>query len=138
MTYEFIHSQDINSNTFETPTNIITSSLQDKSFDVDYLLMVAKTMRPTKSVPMKEGVNTQQQTSKKKNGKKKKTKHVAKMREENEVDYTNFEDELYFQVGSNHFRKTQNLLKNVKFGISFVIFYTLAKVSAGKPVNPLY
>ena len=77
--------------------------VQDKSFDVDYLLMVAKTMRPTKSVPIKEDVATQQQTSKqKKSGKKKKIKHVVNMREEHEVDYTNFEDELYFQVSQGN------------------------------------
>lgn len=75
---------------------------QDKTFDVDYLLMIAKTMRPTKGVPVKEGVSTQQNTSKRK-GKKKKTKHVAALRDEDEVDYTNFEEELYFAVSNLSF-----------------------------------
>ena len=61
-------------------------------------------MRPTKGVPVKEGVSIQQNTSKRK-GKKKKTKHVAALRDEDEVDYTNFEEELYFAV-SYHFEIT--------------------------------
>lgn len=69
--------------------------LQDKSFEIDYLLIIAKTMRPTKSVPAKEGESSGKSTKK---GKKKKTKHIAAMRDEDEVDYTNIEDEIYFQV----------------------------------------
>ena len=57
--------------------------------------MVAKTMQPTKSVPVKPGESSGKPTKK---GKKKKTKHVAAMRDEDEVDYTNIEDEIYFKV----------------------------------------
>lgn len=73
---------------------------QDKTNDIDYLLFVSKTMRPTKAVPMKEGTSTKQETEK---GKKKKTKHVNEMREENEVDYTNFEEEIYFKASELSF-----------------------------------
>lgn len=67
---------------------------QDHSLDFDYLMIIAKTMRPTTSVPAKEGESSAKNTTK---GKKKKTNHAPALRSEDEVDYTNFEEEIYFK-----------------------------------------
>lgn len=59
---------------------------QDKLHDFDYLMLLSKTLKPSSTEPQK------------KEGEGSKAKKKKKQENNLEVEYTNFEDELFFKV----------------------------------------